>query len=96
MTTVAITAHPVRLAPVQVPVLLVPVTTRSHPPRACLARVPHATPKLALLVPVPVDHVRRQVLPVRALRVRPVPPVLVDLVPQLALRVPVEHVQHLA
>lgn len=102
VTTVATTAHPVRLEPAQVPVLVpVPLdlaTTRLRRHRECLARVPHATPKLALVDPVRVDPVPQLALVdlVRAHRVRPVPPVPVDLVPPVALRVRVEHVPHLA
>ena len=62
------------------------VTTRSLPHRACPVRVRHVTLKLATADLARVDHVPRLVLPVRAHRVRQVPPVLVDLVPQLALR----------
>jgi hypothetical protein len=100
VTTAATTAHPVRLEPVQVPepVLRDLATTRLHRHRACLARVPHATLKLALVDPVRADPVPQLVLvdPVRAHRVRPVPPVLVDPVPLVALRVRVEPVPHLA
>ncbi len=100
MTTVATTAHPVRLEPAQVlvPVLRAPATTRLHRHRACLARVPHATLKLALVDPVRVDPVPQLALVdlVRAHRVRPVPPVPVDPVPPVALRVRVEPVPHLA
>ncbi len=64
-----------------------PAITRLPRRRACRVPVPRAVLKLALAVPAPVARAPER--PVRVPRVQQAPPVLVDPVLQVALRVPV-------